>query len=129
MRSKYGTYPEYHTSLDDLSLISQVGLEGSFRVLRDCLSVLETNRHWRAVVPCEPQLGPRGLYPTLSTRESGLAVRDMMNLLAYADGRSDLLAIAETIGVPALRCASIAQTLAATSLLQDVSPEIADSYW
>ncbi|HXP76393.1 MAG TPA: DUF4910 domain-containing protein [Stellaceae bacterium] len=122
MRSKYGTYPEYHTSLDDLSLITQAGLEGSFRVLRDCLTVLEANRHWRAVVPCEPQLGPRGLYPTLSTRESGLQVRDMMNLLAYADGKSDLLQIAETIGVPALRVAEIAKTLAAASLLEDVSP-------
>ena len=122
MRSKDGTDPEYHTSLDDLSLISQAGLEGAFCALRDCLSVLEANRHWRAVVPCEPQLGPRGLYPTLSTRESGLQVRDMMNLLAYADGKSDLLTIAETIGVPALRVASIAETLAAASLLQDVSP-------
>ncbi len=122
MRSKYGTYPEYHTSLDDLSLITQAGLEGSFRVLRDCLRVIEANRNWRAVVPCEPQLGPRGLYPTLSTRESGLQVRDMMNLLAYADGKSDLLAIAETIGVPALQVASIAETLAAAALLEDVSP-------
>jgi aminopeptidase-like protein len=122
MRSKYATYPEYHTSLDDLSLISQAGLEGSFRVLRDCLGVIEANRHWRAVVPCEPQLGPRGLYPTISTRESGLQVRDMMNLLAYADGKSDLLTIAETIGVPALRVAEIANTLAAALLLEDVSP-------
>ena len=122
MRSKYATYPEYHTSLDDLSLITQAGLEGAFRALQDCLAILETNRHWRAVVPCEPQLGQRGLYPTISTRESGLQVRDMMNLLAYADGKSDLLSIAETIGVPALRVAEIARTLAAASLLQDVSP-------
>lgn len=123
MRSKYGTYPEYHTSLDDLSLITQRGLEGAFRALRDSLAILEANRHWRAVVPCEPQLGPRGLYPTLSTRESGLQVRDMMNLLAYADGKTDLLGIAETIGVPALRVAEIAKTLSAASLLEDVSPE------
>ena len=122
MRSKYGTYPEYHTSLDDLSLITQAGLEGAFSALRDCIRVVEANRHWRAVVPGEPQLGPRGLYPTLSTRESGLQVRDMMNLLAYADGGSDLLAIAETIGVPALRVAEIARTLAAASLLEDISP-------
>jgi aminopeptidase-like protein len=46
----------------------------------------------------------------------------MMNLLAYADGKSDLLTIAETIGVPALHVASIAEILAAASLLEDVSP-------
>jgi len=121
MRSKYGTYPEYHTSLDDLSLISQRGLEGGFVVLRDCLNLLEANRIYRATVPCEPQLGPRGLYPTLSTRESGLAVRDMMNLLAYADGRNDLLAIADISGANGLRLAAIARKLRDAGLVEEVA--------
>jgi aminopeptidase-like protein len=122
MRSKYATYPEYHTSLDDLSLVTQKGLEGGFAALRDCLALIEANLVWRAVVPCEPQLGPRGLYPTLSTRESGLAVRDMMNLLAYADGRSDLVEIAETIKADGKRLAAIAAQLAAAGLLEEIPP-------
>jgi aminopeptidase-like protein len=117
MRSKYGTYPEYHTSLDDLSFISEQGLAGAFAVLRDCLALLEANRTYRAAMPCEPQLGPRGLYPTLSTRESGIAVRDMMNVLAYADGRTDLLEMAETIGADWRRCDALAQQLLAAELL------------
>jgi aminopeptidase-like protein len=118
MRSKYGVYPEYHTSLDDLSLISQEGLAGAFRVYRRTLELLEANRTYQAVIPCEPQLGKRGLYPTMSTKESGAHVRTMMNLLAYADGTADLLAIAEKIDADALECASIAETLAGHDLLK-----------
>ena len=111
MRSKYGTYPEYHTSLDDLSLVTQRGLEGAFAVLKKCLLVLEANKKYVVTTPCEPQLGRRGLYPTLSTKESGAQVRTMMNFLAYADGRHDLLAIADRIGADAVQCAEIAEKM------------------
>jgi aminopeptidase-like protein len=122
MRSKYGTYPEYHTSLDDLSLVSERGLAGSFDVLRECLTVLEANRTWVAAAPCEPQLGRRGLYPTLSTRDTKQQVQTMMDVLAYADGRHDLLALAERTGIPATDCATIATALADHGLLVEARP-------
>ena len=125
MRSKYGTYPEYHTSLDDLSLVTQAGLEASFVVLQRCIRTLEANETYVAVTPCEPQLGPRGLYPTISTRDSGSQVRTMMNLLAYADGRHDLLAIAERIGADVLDCAEIAQRLLAAGVLARAASGVA----
>jgi len=111
MRTKYGCYPEYHTSLDDLSLISQAGLEGAFDVLRRAIEILEANRTYRACQPCEPQLGKRGLYPTLSTRASHAQVRAMMNVLAYCDGQRDLMGIAETVSVDVLECARICAKL------------------
>jgi len=118
MRSKYGTYPEYHTSLDDLTLVTPQGLAGSYAALKRCLDVLERNHVYRAVVPCEPQLGKRGLYPTVSTRQSGLTVRTMMNVLAYADGDHDLIALADRIDADALECAGIAERLVAERLLE-----------
>jgi aminopeptidase-like protein len=118
MRSKYGTYPEYHTSLDDLSLISQAGLEGSLGVLQRCIQAIEANETYIAVTPCEPQLGPRGLYPTMSTRDSGQQVRTMMNLLAYADGQHDLVAIADRIGADVLECAELAARLLAADVIR-----------
>ncbi len=121
MRSKYGVYPEYHTSLDNLTLVTQRGLEGAFSVYRRALELIEANAVYMAVTPCEPQLGKRGLYPTISTKTSGQQVRTMMNVLAYADGKSDLLTLAETIGAPALECAAIAEKLAAHDLLRKLS--------
>jgi aminopeptidase-like protein len=119
MRSKYGTYPEYHTSLDDLSLISPSGLEGAYLALQKCLRIIEANATYLATTPCEPQLGKRGLYPTLSTRDSAVAwdLRAMCNFLAYADGRRDLVEIAEVIGADALDCAGHAERLLKHGLL------------
>jgi aminopeptidase-like protein len=100
MRTKYSEYPEYHTSLDNLDFISPNGLFGGFEVLRFCIECLEQNKVYKTKMLCEPQLGKRGLYPTLSTKESRGIVRNMMNLIAYCDGTNDLLKIAEIIKVP-----------------------------
>lgn len=120
MRTKYGTYPEYHTSHDDLSFISPKGLEGAYETLRRCLVALEANYHYRVTISCEPQMGKRGLYPTISTKKSGEQVRTMMNLLAYADGVMDLLEIAEIIDADVMECADIAERLLGHGLLERI---------
>jgi aminopeptidase-like protein len=120
MRTKHGVYPEYHTSLDDLSLISPEGLDGAYEVLKGCLSALEENYKYRATVPCEPQLGKRGLYPSLSTKESSKQVANTVNVLAYADGDADLLRIAEIIGADVMECVDVATRLERHGLLERV---------
>ena len=120
MRSKYGTYPEYHTSLDDLDLITPSGLEGGFEVVRRCIEILERNHVYGPNVIGEPQLGRRGLYPTTSY---GRATYDrklshLMNVLAYADGEHDLIALAERIGTDAITVADIAERLVGEGILQ-----------
>ena len=121
MRSKYGTYPEYHTSLDDLRLISPTGLAGAFGALQRCISLIEANGTYRTTCLGEPQLGRRGLYPTLSELSgSGLEVHTMMNILAYADGQRDLVSLAERIGVPAETCIPIIARLLHERLLERI---------
>jgi len=100
MRSKYGVYPEYHTSLDDLEFVTPSGLEGGYWALRRAIETIEHNVVPKVTVLGEPQLGRRGLYPTLSTKGSGSATRIMMNLISYCDGSRTLLEIAELIGEP-----------------------------
>ncbi|MCL0107374.1 hypothetical protein M1N63_03015, partial [Thermodesulfovibrionales bacterium] len=63
---------------------------------------LEHDEVLRSTVLCEPQLGKRGLYPTISTKSSGMQVRDMMNFLAYCDGNLSNIEIAEKISVSLL---------------------------
>jgi aminopeptidase-like protein len=118
MRSKYGAYPEYHTSLDDLSLVTPAGLEGGFTALKRAIETIEADCRPRMNVLGEPQLGKRGLYPTISTKESGATVRTMMNLITYCDGTRTLLEIAEKIGAPAWELRPILDRLAAHDLVE-----------
>jgi aminopeptidase-like protein len=118
MRSKYGSYPEYHTSLDNLELVTPAGLAGSFHLLRQCLTTLEVNQIYRVTTLGEPQLGKRGLYPTLSTRESKQQVQTMMDLLAYSDGTNDLIAIGDRIGAPAWELHVLAEMLGKAGVLE-----------
>jgi aminopeptidase-like protein len=122
MRSKYDTYPEYHTSLDNLDLVTQRGLEGSFALNRECLARLERNLVYKAVFPGEPRLDKRGLYPTLSQRNPAEEVWLNLNVLAYADGVADLLSIADTIKVSFEDCARSAEMLREAGLLVVVEP-------
>ncbi len=69
-RSKYGEYPEYHTSLDNLDdVVTADGLSGGYEAVRKALELLERNKNFKAAVLGEPQLGKRGLFPTLSTKK------------------------------------------------------------
>ena len=61
------------------------------------------NRTYRSAVLCEPQLGRRGLYPTLSTLETRHVVRDLKNVWAFSDGTRDTVAVAEQLGLPVAR--------------------------
>ena len=104
MRSKYGEYVEYHTSLDNLDFISADGLYGAFRIHKKAIEVLETNVKYSVTSICEPQLGKRGLYPLQSTKDTQEKVELMMNLIAYCDGSRDLLSVADIIEADYFLC-------------------------
>ena len=101
MRTKYGQYPEYHTSLDDLdNVVTPTGLDGGYWSIRKAIEAIERNRKYRVTVLGEPQMGKRGLYPTLSTKKSDEQVKLMMDLISLCDGKNTLLDIAETLNTP-----------------------------
>lgn len=120
MRTKYGTYPEYHTSLDNLNLISSEGLRGAYQAFVKCITLLEENYCWKASCICEPQLGKRGMWPTLGRAEFGLNVKTIMDILAYVDGQFNLLQLAEKIGEDAFNCLAIIRHLEQHNLLEKV---------
>jgi aminopeptidase-like protein len=123
MRSKYNTpdFPEYHTSFDNLDLITPRGLQGAFKIYMRCIEALENAKLYCAVVFGEPQLGKRGLYPSLSTKDTFAAVRNTIGVLTYADGAHDIADFAELLDASKEECTAIVDKLAAAGLLREVT--------
>lgn len=119
LRTKYGKYPEYHTSLDDLEkVVSPKGLNGGYWMLRRAIEAIEKNKKFKVTVLCEPQMSKRGLYPTLSTKKTGEQSRLMLNFMSLCDGNNSLLDIAEILGVAIWDLYSLVDILTSHNLLQ-----------
>jgi aminopeptidase-like protein len=89
-RSKFHTYPEYHTSLDDFKLVTPKGILGGFKVVKTAIEILQ-----KKIIPIcknlgEPQMSKKNLYPTLSFKSNKKLPENLMNFLQYADGKNDL---------------------------------------
>ena len=123
MRSKFGEYPEYHTSMDNLELVTPTGLEGGYIILRKVLEIIEQNISLKTTMYGEPQLSKRNLYPnaikpTIWWKNKGKITRDTMNLITYCDGTRTLLEIAELINVPFWELIPLLDKLIEHDLLQ-----------
>ena len=119
LRTKYGAYPEYHTSLDNLeNVVTPKGLEGGYWAIRKAIEAIERNKNYKTTVLCEPQMGKRGLYPTLSIRNENKKVIQMMNFISFCDGKSSLLEIADKLNMPIWDLYGLADELYSHNLIQ-----------
>jgi aminopeptidase-like protein len=118
MRSKYGTYPEYHTSEDDLSLITPEGLWGALQIHINCVNTLENNEVYVNRVLCEPNLGKRNLYPTTSTLKNKQYSRDLIDFMVYCDGERCLLDIAIILNKPIDHILKLVEELIRNELIE-----------
>ena len=121
MRSPHGTFPEYHTSADNLDFIRPESLADSLRRLLDTVAVVEGNATFRNQCPYgEPQLGRRGLYDLLGgANERHEQQMAMLWVLNQSDGGPSLLEIADRADLPFSRIREAADRLAAAGLLEE----------
>ena len=100
-RSKYGEYPEYHTSLDNFEIVTLKGVKGGFKVAKTAISALIKKIIPKNTILCEPQMSARarGLYPTISQNKQNTSTKNYMNFLQYADGKNSLKKISKIIKI------------------------------
>jgi aminopeptidase-like protein len=123
-RTPFATYPEYHTSADNLDFVGPAQLQESLELCQEIVGVLEANRRYLNLSPKgEPQLGRRGLYGQIGGRsdaeERQMAMLWVLNL---SDGDHSLLDVAERSGVPFGLLAEVAAVLEEAGLLAEVAP-------
>jgi len=126
-RSLFGTFPEYHTSADNLDFIKPAHLASSFGMIASAIDILENDRVLLNTAPkCEPQLGRRGLYAAIGGEPDAPARRmAMLWVLNLSDGDFSLLDIAERAGLPFPVIAEAARRLEDSGLLVQTSDPVA----
>ena len=100
-KSKYGEYPEYHTSADNFNIVTAKGLQESFNVFTKVIEGMELSYNKpKAFFKCEPFMGKRNLYNTISSKltssRSDIKMKNFrlnLDVLCYADGKNDIFDI------------------------------------
>ena len=128
MRSVWGTFPEYHTSADNLDFIHSAKLAESLRVCTEIIGVLEKNWRYRNLSPyCEPQLGKRNLYRSTGGEAIGVEMNARLWVLNLSDGGHSLLDIAERSGLKFSTICDAAELLHQNGLLARETNAVEDS--
>jgi aminopeptidase-like protein len=100
MRSKYATYPEYHTSSDKFGdVVTEIGIQESIDFYLTLLSEIQKCSIPQAFYLCEPNMGKRGLYPLNSIKNSYKDPKILMNILSFCDGKTEDIEIARLTGL------------------------------
>ncbi len=123
MRSMFGTFPEYHTSGDNLSFVRKEKLQESFEILTDIFYHLEANNRYINLNPkCEPQLGKRGLYSKLGgTNDNKQMQLACLWILNKSDGKNDLLDVVNSSGLSFRLILEAADALLEVELLKELN--------
>jgi aminopeptidase-like protein len=122
MRSVWGTFPEYHTSADNLEFIRPDALAGSLHTCMAIVDVLENNlRYINHNSYCEPQLGKRNLYRSTEGESIGSEINARLWVLNLSDGENSLLDIAVRSGIPFPAISEAARLLCQVGLLSPLS--------
>ena len=121
-RSSYGSFPEYHTSADDMSFITPEAMWDTLEKVEQILFIVDRNTRYLNLKPmAEPQLGKYGLYGTTggiqTNASSEMALLWVLNL---SDGSHDLLAISEKSGIDFSRIHDAARQLVKAGLLREL---------
>lgn len=119
-RSKYGTYPEYHTSLDNFNFVTIKGIEGGYKVAKKAIEILMKKEIPQNLIMCEPQMGKRGLYPNLSSKTlKEDLTKHFMGFLQYADGKNDLYEISKILKTSYKKIKKINKILLKNNLIRN----------
>ena len=118
MKSKYGTYKEYHTSLDSLGkFVTKKGLDQGFNLIKKTITLIESDYYPKSKTLCEPFMSKKNIYPKTGGGTRPIHIIQFMNLISYADGLTPISKIARINKLSFKKCLEIFKYLKKKSLI------------
>lgn len=126
-RDKYYEYPEYHSSLDNLTLVTAEQIHDTLTIYRRLIEKFESRSIYRNRVPYgEVMLSQHELYPTAGGAQvPGIGTKSELDLilwtLFYCDGKLDLKTIANRLETSEETLSFIVDKLVAKGVLEVIA--------
>jgi aminopeptidase-like protein len=123
MRTRYYESPGYHSSADNMSIVSVPGIAQMIKLYMQTINLLEVSGTWRRVDGgfCEPQLGKRDLYSNVGgDPDNHVLLKKMLWILNLSDGEHDLIDISKKSGYPAIELVREVLKLESNGLIERV---------
>jgi aminopeptidase-like protein len=98
-RSKYGTFPEYHSSADNLDFISPQGLGSSIDLYIKIIEEFENNSIYKSHFIGEPMYSKYSLRNSTGAGLLSDADKKISDIVALSDGSSDTTEIANRLNL------------------------------
>lgn len=99
-RMKFGEYPEYHTSDDNLKIINNKTLMGSMNFIKDIINEIQKNSIYIKNNYCEPFLSKYNLWEKIRHKKFGKKTRDIFNITAYVNKDHDITELSAKLKIP-----------------------------
>lgn len=97
-KSKFGEYPEYHTSADNFAIMRHNSIKNSYKFLKKILNELDKQIIPISKIPCEPFMSKRNLRNSLGgENHKDLDMLNLMHFLQYSDGSNTINKISKLI--------------------------------
>ena len=98
--SRSKEYPEYHTDQDNFSVVTEKGLNGSLEVFKNIIDSFENGILPKTKIICEPNLGKRNLYPTISQKGThGPEIKNRLDIITLCNGKNNIFQISKILKI------------------------------
>ena len=122
MKTKFGEYKEYHTSLDKIgTVVTQKGLKESLRIYRYLIDEIEKTTIPKSKIVCEPFLTKYNLIDTLGAkRKVDKKTRNLLNFVSYCDGKTTLDEISDRCKISRINGYKLFQLLIKKNIITQI---------
>jgi aminopeptidase-like protein len=119
-RTLYGKYKEYHTSEDNLNLLSESSLKKSLSKIIDLINEIQENEIYVKKINCEPFLTKYKLMKStnFSPGKKEKFNTDISNFLAYVDKNKDLKVLSEILRIKKSKLNKIVRILRKNKIIE-----------
>tara|TARA_Y100001970_G_C14258911_1_gene877914 strand:- start:4254 stop:5555 length:1302 start_codon:yes stop_codon:yes gene_type:complete len=117
-KSKFGNYPEYHTSDDNFKVVTKKGLNQSFNIMTQLINNFENSFYPQSTTICEPFLSKRNLYPTISKKNNNIKIQILLDVLTYCDSKNNEYSISNQLGINVNKIKNIFKILLKNDLIK-----------